>query len=80
MQQQRRYSVENEKEYLEGLQESFLAGEDEGDESATLQLTRKRKGTGKVPKGHDFWPKLEVWFAAKVQAWGSNKSSPAWEQ
>ena len=80
MQQQRRYSVENEKEYLERLQESFLAGEDEGDESATLQLTRKRKGTGKVPKGHDFWPKLEVWFAAKVQAWGSNKSSPAWEQ
>ena len=80
MHRQRRYCVENEKEYLQGLQDSFLAEEDEGDKSDMLHVMKKRKGTGKVPKGHDFWSELDLWFATKVQAWGSNKSARAWEE
>ena len=57
-----------------------MEGDEEGSENLTEHVSKKRRGTGKVPKGHDYWSKVDLWFASKVRAWGSNRSEGDWEK
>ncbi|ETW79799.1 hypothetical protein HETIRDRAFT_117137 [Heterobasidion irregulare TC 32-1] len=65
----RRWSYENDKELAEAAARTH--GE---------PMTKKRKGTGKVAKGEDYWSKVDMWFVARVQEWGSNLNNPGWHK
>ena len=63
----------------------FFGGErtnEDGDGSGEhwALLPKKRKSTGKVPKGEDYWSKAEIWFAEKVARWGLEIKSRGWQE
>ena len=50
------------------------------DANGVRQVTKKRKASGKVPKGEDYWSKVDLWFAAKIARWGPEIKAKQWQE
>lgn len=50
------------------------------DADGTVTVTKKRKGSGKVSKGEDYWSLADTWMANKVARWGTDMKGPRWQE
>ncbi|THH06783.1 hypothetical protein EW146_g9504 [Bondarzewia mesenterica] len=71
----RHFTLENMQDYFGFAEETGSAGD-----SSLEPVSKKRKGTGKVVKGQDYWSLVDTWFSDKISQWGSDQKAPAWQE
>jgi hypothetical protein len=61
---------------------SPFTADNNGDDSDTAEPGSKRQHTqvGRIPKGEDFWGRMDKWFVQMIAQYGRTLSGPHWKE
>jgi hypothetical protein len=49
-------------------------------EGAQVKKKHKRAAGGRIPKGEDFWGKVDAFWASEIAKWGRNLTGSHWKE